>query len=56
LVANIGSLTLANLQELGFVLPPKFSAVSISNSSFGSTLISWLPFILLFGLLFFLLR
>ncbi|HEX7475061.1 MAG TPA: AAA family ATPase, partial [Dehalococcoidales bacterium] len=56
LVANIGSLTLANLQELGFVLPPKFSNVSISNSGLGSTLISWLPFILLFGLLFFLLR
>ena len=56
LVADTGSLTLANLQELGFVLPPKFSTVSISNTGIGSTLISWLPFILLFGLLFFLLR
>jgi cell division protease FtsH len=56
LITNIGSLNLADLQGLGLVLPENFSTTTSSNTNLGSTLISWLPLILLFILLFFLLR
>jgi cell division protease FtsH len=56
LAANIDSLNLANLQQLGLVLPSTYSTTASSNSSLGSALISWFPLILLFLLLFFLLR
>jgi cell division protease FtsH len=56
LVANIDSMNLANLQQLGLVLPANYSTVSSSNSGLGNALLSWFPLILLFVLLFFLLR
>lgn len=56
LVANIDSLNLSNLQQLGLVLPADYSTTSTSNNSLGNTLISWFPLILLFVLLFFLFR
>ena len=56
LSTNIDGLSLSNLQDIGFVLPPQYSTSATSNSNFGSILISWLPLILLFVLLFFLLR
>jgi cell division protease FtsH len=56
LVANVGNLTLSELQNLGFVLPKIYSTTPISTSSLGSSLLSFLPIILLFVLLFFLFR
>jgi cell division protease FtsH len=56
LVTNIGSLNLANLQELGFILPANYSTTSNSNSGLGSTLFTWLPFLLMIVVLFFLFR
>jgi len=56
LITNIDGLNLANLQQLGLVLPINYSTNAASNTSLGSALISWLPLILLFVLLFFLFR
>jgi cell division protease FtsH len=56
LIANIDSMNLANLQQLGFVLPSSYSTTSTSSTSLGSILLTWFPLILLFILLFFLLR
>ncbi len=55
LAARTGNLNLAELQELGLVLPARFSTISTDNN-LGTALISWLPLILLFFLLFFLFR
>ena len=59
LKAIIGSLTLADLQELGFDLSgidPGNIKVEPSGFDWGGILLSFLPFILLIGLLFFLFR
>jgi len=56
LAANIDSLNLANLQQLGLVLPSSYSTTSSPNSSLVNALVNWFPLILLFVLLFFLLR
>jgi cell division protease FtsH len=56
LVANIDGLNLANLQELGLVLPAEYNTTAAPSGGLGSALISWLPLILLFILLFFLMR
>ena len=55
LVANIDSLTVASLQDLGFVLPADYST-NAAGSSLGSIFFSILPFLLFIGLLYFLLR
>ncbi|MDD5702081.1 MAG: ATP-dependent zinc metalloprotease FtsH [Dehalococcoidales bacterium] len=55
LMANTGNLNLAELQELGLVLPARFSTTS-ANNNLGAILISWLPLLLLFFLLFILFR
>jgi cell division protease FtsH len=57
LVTNIDSLNLANLQQLGLVLPADYSTTASSNNSgLGSSLIIWIPFILILVLMFFFLR
>jgi cell division protease FtsH len=56
LLTNIDSLNFASLQQLGFILPANYSTIPISNNSFGSSLLTWLPLLLLIVLLFFLLR
>lgn len=57
LVTNIDSLNLANLQQLGLILPADYSTTaSPNNSGLGSSLITWIPFILILVLLFFFLR
>ncbi len=55
LVANIDSLTVASLQDLGFVLPADFST-NAASGGFGNILFSILPFLLFIGLLYFLFR
>jgi len=55
LVVNIGSLTVANLQELGFVLPADYS-INPASSSLGNIFIAVLPFLLLIALFYFLFR
>ena len=55
LEADIDSLTLAGLQELGFVLPADYSTTA-SGGGAGSILLTALPFILFIGLMFLLLR
>jgi cell division protease FtsH len=56
LVTNIGGLNLNDLQQLGLVLPKDYSTTAVSNSSFGTTLLIFLPLLFLFFLLFFLFR
>jgi cell division protease FtsH len=56
LISNIDGMNLANLQQLGLVLPDNYSTNASSNSGLGSALLGWLPLILLFILLFFLFR
>jgi cell division protease FtsH len=56
LVTNIDGMNFSNLQDLGFVLPPEYSTVTTANSSLASSLLTWIPFILLAVLLFFLFR
>jgi cell division protease FtsH len=55
LIVNIGTLTVANLQELGFVLPADYS-INPTSSGFGNILLAVLPFLLLIGLFYFLIR
>jgi cell division protease FtsH len=55
LVVNIGTLTVANLQELGFILPADYS-INPSSSGFGNIFLAVLPFLLLIGLFYFLIR
>jgi cell division protease FtsH len=55
LVANIDSLTVANLQDLGFVLPVDYST-NATSSGFSSIFFIILPFLLFIGLLYFLFR
>jgi cell division protease FtsH len=56
LVTNIDGMNLANLQQLGLVLPANYSTNASANTGLGSALLGWLPLILLFILLFFLFR
>lgn len=56
LVTNIDSLNLANLQQLGLVLPDDYSTTATSNNNLGNTLFTWFPLVLLFILMFFLFR
>jgi cell division protease FtsH len=56
LVVNIDGLNLASLQQLGFVLPANYSTLPASNSSLGGSFLVWLPWLLLVGLAFFLIR
>jgi cell division protease FtsH len=56
LVTNTGGLSFANLQQMGFVLPPDYSTTPISNNSLGNSLFNYFPLVLLGLLLFFLLR
>jgi cell division protease FtsH len=55
LVANIDSLTVASLQELGFVLPENYSTNTVSGG-LGNIFYYILPFLLLIGLFYFLSR
>jgi cell division protease FtsH len=55
LVANIDSLNVASLQQLGFVLPAEYSTTAIS-STYTDILIFILPLIFIFVVLFFLMR
>ncbi len=55
LEADIDSLTLASLQQLGFVLPADYSTTA-SGGGIGSILLTALPFLLFIGLMFLLLR
>jgi cell division protease FtsH len=54
LIVNIGTLTVANLQELGFVLPADYSINP--SSGLGNVFLAVLPFLLLIGLFYFLIR
>ena len=56
LTVDIAGLNLAELQELGFVLPVEYATKSNSGISWGSVLINFLPLLLFGGLLFFLFR
>jgi len=56
LVTNIDSLTLASLQELGFVLPASYSTSSAGSSTLNSILLFVLPVLLFVGLFYFLFR
>ena len=56
LVTDIDDLSLAELQQLGFVLPPSYSVLPTSTGNLVTTLLTWIPLILLFILLFFLFR
>jgi len=56
LVCDVDGLNFANLQEMGMMLPPIYSTTPISNSNLGNALITWLPLILFFLLIFFFLR
>jgi cell division protease FtsH len=56
LAASTGNLNLADLQELGMVLPANYSTTPSSSNNLGNTIISWFPLLLLFFLLFFLFR
>jgi len=57
LVANIDSLSVSDLQQLGFVLPGDFSTSAVSNNSWlGTILTIVLPLLLIVGLGYFLLR
>ena len=55
LMANIDSLTVASLQDLGFVLPADYST-NAAGGSFSTIFFSILPFLLFIGLLYFLFR
>ncbi len=55
LLVNIGTLTVANLQEMGFVLPADYS-INPASSGLGSILLAALPFLFLIGLFYFLMR
>ena len=55
-VANIGSLTIANLQELGFVLPADYSTTATNSGLNNVFFLSVLPFLIMIGLIYFLLR
>ena len=55
LFTNIDSLTLADLQQLGFVLPADYST-NASGGGIGSTLLVLLPLLIFIALIFFLLR
>ena len=55
LTTNTGALTIANLQELGFVLPAVYSTTAVSGG-IGSILVYLLPILFLFLLLFWLFR
>jgi cell division protease FtsH len=55
MAANIDSLTVASLQQLGFVLPNDYST-NAASGGLGSILLYVLPFLLFIGLLYFLLR
>jgi cell division protease FtsH len=55
LMVNIGSLTVANLQELGFVLPADYS-INPASTGLGNIFLAVLPFLLIIGLFYFLLR
>ena len=52
LVANVGSLTVADLQQLGFVLPSDYST-NANSSGVGSLLFSFLPLLFLIMILWF---
>jgi len=56
LVCNIDSLNLAELQQLGLKLPDDYATSTSSSSGFSTSLLAWIPFLLLFVLLFFLMR
>jgi cell division protease FtsH len=56
LVTNIGSLNLANLQQLGLVLPADYSTTTTGNNNLSSSLLTWFPFVLLIIIIFFLFR
>lgn len=55
MVANIDSLTVASLQELGFVLPENYST-NASGADFGSIFLFILPILLIVGVLYFMFR
>lgn len=56
LVCNIDGLNLAELQQLGLKLPADYATSTTSSSGFSTSLLAWIPFLLLFVLLFFLMR
>jgi len=56
LVTNIDSLTVVNLQELGFVLPQDYSTNASTSSGFSNVFFSILPFLLLIGLFYIIFR
>ncbi len=55
LIVNIGTITVANLQELGFVLPADYT-INPTSSGLGSILLAVLPFLLLIGIFYFIIR
>ena len=56
LTTDIADQNLAELQELGFVLPAEYAIKSNSGINWGAMLINFLPLLLFGGLLFFLFR
>jgi len=54
--ADIGYLNMADLKELGFVLPPKYAAKSSSGFDWGGLMLNFLPLILFGALIFFIFR
>ncbi len=55
LLVNIGSLTVANLQEMGFILPADYS-INPASSGLSSILLTALPILFLIGLFYFIIR
>jgi cell division protease FtsH len=56
LTTDIGDLNMADLKELGFILPANYITKSSSGFNWGGLLINFLPLLLFGGLLFFLFR
>ena len=56
LTTDVGDLNIADLKELGFVLPASYITKSSSGFNWGGLLINFLPLLLFGGLIFFLFR
>ena len=54
LTTDVGELNIADLTELGFILPTNYTAKSSSGFNWGGMLLNFLPLIIFGGLLFFL--
>jgi cell division protease FtsH len=54
LMTDVGELNIADLTELGFILPTNYTAKSSSGFNWGGMLLNFLPLIIFGGLLFFL--